>query len=118
MKKKFLLVLSISLLVVAVGSGTAQALTPIEQLGKSIFFDKTLSINENQSCAACHGPEAGWTGPLSNINALGSVYEGSIPGRFGNRKPPSAAYATTSPIFHLEKKGLFVATVFHVKVPV
>jgi cytochrome c peroxidase len=108
MHKKLFVCLSISLLIAAVGSGTAQALKPIEQLGKSIFFDKTLSINENQSCAACHGPEAGWTGPLSNINELGSVYEGSIPDRFGNRKPPSAAYATTSPIFHLEKKGLFV----------
>jgi cytochrome c peroxidase len=36
------------------------------------------------------------------------VYEGSVPGRFGNRKPPSAAYATLSPIFHQDKKGLFV----------
>jgi len=30
------------------------------------------------------------------------------PGAFGDRKPPSAAYATQSPVFHLEKKGLFV----------
>jgi cytochrome c peroxidase len=36
------------------------------------------------------------------------VYEGSIPGAFGNRKPPTSAYATLSPIFHLTKKGLFV----------
>jgi len=36
------------------------------------------------------------------------VVEGSIPGRFGDRKPPSAAYATLSPIFHYDKKGLFV----------
>ena len=33
---------------------------------------------------------------------------GSIPGRFGDRKPPSAAYATLSPIFHLDRSGLFV----------
>lgn len=48
------------------------------------------------------------TGPLTDINAHGAVYEGSILGRFGDRKPPSAAYATVSPIFHVEKSGLFV----------
>ena len=95
----------------AVGAGTAQALTDEEQLGKSIFFDTNLSINNNQSCAVCHGPEAGWTGPLPDINAGGAVYEGSIADRFGNRKPPSSAYATPSPIldFVIEKKeALFI----------
>jgi cytochrome c peroxidase len=86
----------------------AQALSPEEQLGKSIFFDQNLSIDQNQACAACHAPEAGWTGPESDTNAGGAVYEGSIFGRFGDRKPPSAAYATQSPIFHQDKKGLFV----------
>ena len=95
------------LLLIAMGIGTANALTPEEQLGKSIFFDDNLSINQNQSCAACHGPEVGFTGPLSDTNEYGSVYEGSILGRFGDRKPPSAAYATVSPIFHLDKKGLW-----------
>ena len=83
-------------------------LTAEEQLGKSIFFDDNLSINRNQSCAACHAPEVGWTGPDSAINTAGSVYEGSIAGRFGDRKPPSAAYATPSPVFHLDRSGLFV----------
>jgi len=88
-------------------AGAEYELRPEEQLGKSIFFDDNLSINQNQSCAACHAPESGWTGPDSAINAGGSVYEGSIPGRFGDRKPPSAAYATLSPIFHQDKDGLF-----------
>lgn len=89
----------------------AVALTPREQLGKMIFLDATLSANGNQSCASCHSPDAGWTGPDSAINALGSVYEGSIPGNFGNRKPPSSAYATASPVFHYQpqkKGGTFV----------
>jgi cytochrome c peroxidase len=84
------------------------ALTPEEQLGKLIFFDENLSINQNQSCASCHEPEVGWTGPNEEINMHGAVYEGSIPGAFGDRKPPSSAYATLSPIFHMDKKGLFV----------
>ena len=89
---------------------SGQGLSVEEQLGKSIFFDTDLSINANQSCAGCHGPEAGWTGPDSVINDSGSVYEGSIPGRFGARRPPSSAYATQSPIFAWYKQGggLFV----------
>ena len=87
----------------------AHKLTPVEQLGKSIFFDKNLSINRNQSCATCHDPEAGWTGPDSEINAHGAAYKGSIEVRFGDRKPPSAAYAAVSPILHFNKKeGLFI----------
>ncbi len=85
----------------------ANGLTPIEDLGKSIFFDESLSINQNQSCATCHDPAWGWTGPDSALNAAGAVYEGSILGRFGNRKPPSSAYATLAPIFYVDKSGLF-----------
>ena len=78
------------------------ALTPIEKLGKKIFFDEKLSINRNQSCATCHVPEAGWVGDDSEINERGAVYEGSIKGEFGNRTPPSSAYATLSPIFYAD----------------
>ena len=93
------------------GYGQDPTLTPNEQLGKSIFFDENLSFNNNQSCATCHAPAWGWTGPDSDINAAGAVYEGSIPGRFGNRKPPSSAYATPSPILHFvieKKEALFI----------
>jgi cytochrome c peroxidase len=76
-----------------------------QQLGKSIFFDQNLSLKKNQSCAACHAPNTGFTGPRSDINAGGSVYEGSVAGRFGNRKPPSSAYATQSPLLHAENEG-------------
>jgi cytochrome c peroxidase len=89
-------------------AAASSSLTPKEQLGKSIFFDTNLSLNANQSCASCHGPAAGWTGTLSSTNAHVAVYEGSIPGAFGDRKPPSAAYATFSPILHMDKNGSFV----------
>ena len=77
-------------------------LTPIEQLGRQIFFDTQLSLRKNQACATCHVPEAGWVGDDSKINEAGAVYGGSINGTFGNRNPPSSAYATLSPIFHLD----------------
>lgn len=81
---------------------SAAELQPIEELGRQIFFDTQLSLRKNQSCASCHVPEAGWVGHDSKINEAGGVYEGSIAGEFGDRKPPSSAYATLAPIFHLD----------------
>ncbi|MCC7177553.1 MAG: cytochrome C [Acidobacteria bacterium] len=83
---------------------------PKERLGKLLFHDETLSANANQSCATCHAPEVGWTGPVEHINMAGGVYEGSIAGQFSDRRPNSAAYATPAPTFHLADaaEGLFV----------
>jgi cytochrome c peroxidase len=97
------------------GTISAQVLTPKETLGKNIFFDTNLSTPTGQSCAACHGPETGFTGPSSNINATTVVYPGAVSTRFGNRKPPTAAYGGGSPVMHLERQGredLFVGGMF------
>ena len=51
-----LFVVALLLLAAIPVMSTAYALTSEEQLGKSIFFDTNLSINSNQSCAACHAP--------------------------------------------------------------
>ena len=56
-----------------------------------------MSTPPGLSCASCHSPETGFTGPDSIINSTTSVYPGAAPGKFGNRKPPSAAYASFSP---------------------
>jgi len=74
----------------------------VVSLGRALFFDERLSVNGNQSCASCHNPAWGWTGPSAAVNAAGAVYEGSIPGSFGDRKPPSSAYATQSPVLHYD----------------
>ncbi|GLI36784.1 cytochrome C [Geobacter hydrogenophilus] len=102
MVTKRLLATAATLLLTAGGAaaGTSE-LTCKEAVGKKIFFDQRLSVNKNQACAACHAPEVGWTGPDQEINKHGAVYEGSVMGQFGNRKPPSSAYATTSPFFRL-----------------
>jgi len=91
-------------------SAAAQNLTPKERLGKLLFFDENLSARGNQSCATCHGSKVGWTGPDEHINKGGGVYEASIPGLFGNRKPPSTAYATQAPMLRLVQaaRGIFV----------
>jgi cytochrome c peroxidase len=99
-------VIGAAVLLLAVSVGTVAAkdptLTPQEQLGKSLFFDKNLSDPPGEACAACHGPTVGWTGPDAKINAKGAVYEGAVKGMFGNRKPPSAAYGGDSPVLHYD----------------
>jgi len=93
---------------IVLGNAVANALTPEEQLGKSIFFDK-ISSPDWMACAQCHAPNVGFTGPIPGINKHGAVYRGAIPTRFGNRKPPSAAYATLSPVFYYDSdEGLFI----------
>lgn len=103
--------LCLSAPIMAVAGGGA--LSPLEQLGKSIFFDKNLSEPKGQSCAACHHPDSGWTGESSDVNAGESVYRGALQERAGNRKPPSSAYATQTPVFHYDRKeGIFVGGSF------
>jgi cytochrome c peroxidase len=80
-------------------------LTPKEELGKSLFFDKNLSAEGNQACAACHDPAVGYTGPNQEVNTSGGVYPGSVAGRYGNRKPPAAAYAGSAPNLHYDKES-------------
>jgi cytochrome c peroxidase len=97
-----MVVLAISWMSTAARSSLAPAagsdpLMPRQRLGRLLFFDTSLSARKNQSCATCHAPEAGWVGGKEAVNISGAVYEGSIGGRFGSRKPPSAAYATFAP---------------------
>jgi cytochrome c peroxidase len=67
--------------------------------GELVFGDRDLSVNRNQSCQTCHEPSEGFAAPLETVTTRGSVVEGSITGAFGDRKPPSAAYASFSPNF-------------------
>ena len=104
---------AVVLLLVVAGASAQGGLTPTEELGKALFFDQNLSVNNNQSCATCHALSVGWTGPDAAINAHGGVYEGSIPGAFGDRKPPTAAYAGDSPILHYDaEEGVWVGGMF------
>jgi cytochrome c peroxidase len=70
---------------------------PIVQLGYQLFNDTKLSSPAGQSCASCHSPSAAFTLPNSQINASSGIAPGAVPGRFGNRLPPSITYAKFSP---------------------
>src|ERR1035437_4089093 len=79
------------LLLVVAGASAQGTLPPNEELGKKLFLDTNLSPPSGLACAGCHGSQVGYTGPDAAINAAGAVYEGAVAGRFGNRKPPTAA---------------------------
>jgi cytochrome c peroxidase len=124
MKKIYPLIVffCLSLLVSGVWVGVATAdddndykprLTREERLGKLLFFDDNLSEPKGQSCAFCHDPAVGFTGPTSVVNATIAVYPGAVPTRFGNRKPPTAAYGGDSPVLHFDdEEGLWIGGMF------
>lgn len=71
-------------------------LTPEQLLGQEIFSDDTLSEPAGQSCASCHDEGVGFASPPAIMT--GGVSEGVVPGRFGLRNAPTAAYALFSPL--------------------
>ena len=103
------------LAVVTIGLGLAfvgyaqPELTPIEQLGEFLYFDEDLSEPAGQSCASCHDPDFGFVDPDSDL----PVSEGVIPGLFGGRNSPAAAYAMYAPIRYFdEDEGLWIGGQF------
>ena len=91
----------------------ASALTPKEQLGKFLLFDQNLSTPPGQSCATCHAPEVGFTGPDSAINSAQAAYPGAVHTRTGDRKPPAASYGGDSPVLYYdEAEGVWVGGMF------
>jgi len=68
MKKRnaLLTVLAILLIPITGVTVTFAELTPKEELGKELFFDK-LSSPDSMSCSDCHAPSVGFTGPNPGI---------------------------------------------------
>ena len=76
----------------------------LAQLGKLMFFDQNLSVNGTQSCATCHAPEVGFTGPDSVVNA-GDCCLSRGPGR-PLRQPETARHRLmrgTVPVLHYDE---------------
>lgn len=93
-------------------AGTAFAGDQLENLGKAIYNDLNLSLNQNQSCQTCHHPSSGFADGENRVApTVLPVSDGSIPTLFGGRNAPTAAYAGFSPIFHFDGE-LFVGGLF------
>lgn len=69
----------------------------VQILGKLELFDTTISVNGNIACSSCHMPYAGFSGPISSVNATTAAYPGSVHFRFGKRKPQSYTYSPYYP---------------------
>jgi cytochrome c peroxidase len=95
-------------------AASADALTDVEKLGGMIYRDTDLSVNANQSCMTCHHPSAGFADPVNRRDPYNfPVSQGSVPGNYGGRNAPSAAYAGFSPIFGWDKEaGSYVGGMF------
>ncbi|MEY2931535.1 MAG: hypothetical protein RL033_2284 [Pseudomonadota bacterium] len=77
-------------------SAAAADVAALEALGKQVFFDE-ISVPARQSCATCHVPANGFTAGVAATNMNGVAVPGANPHTVGNRKPPSAAYAASTP---------------------
>jgi len=94
-------------------------LTPLQALGKKIYFDSTLSESGSaekgvQACASCHLPQFGFAAPgdaastpLYKRSFVAGFAEGAVAGKFGGRKAPTAAYTSFSPKLENFGVGLF-----------
>lgn len=99
MKKKWLALLSCALLVGS--AAVALAGTAEETLGQRLYFDKHLSLNQNQSCASCHLPAAGFADPMNVADPWNSVVSlGSDVTLNGGRNSPTSGYAAFIPKFN------------------
>jgi cytochrome c peroxidase len=71
---------------------------PVEQLGKYLIFDNTMSVPSGYACVQCHAYDAGSTTGLSSIiNLRAGVPPGVFPGRWDNRRAYGYFYAAFSP---------------------
>ena len=61
-----------------------------EQLGKLLFFEKSLSTPTGQACADCHAPEVAFADPGIEL----PVSKGAHPDRYGNRNDMTVSYSS------------------------
>ncbi|MGC1362723.1 MAG: cytochrome c peroxidase [Silvibacterium sp.] len=70
----------------------------IETLGELMLYDKSISPNKNVSCASCHMPYAGFSGPIPSVNLTMIAYPGTAHFRAGKRTAQRHPYAPFFPV--------------------
>lgn len=86
------------------GNITDADLTPLELLGKYVFFDK-ISTPRRQACVTCHEPSTGGTANNSLVNLTQVAIRGANRHEVGNLKPPTNAYASLIEAFRKCNSG-------------
>jgi cytochrome c peroxidase len=81
----------------------------IEILGKLMNFDKTMSPFNNEACASCHMPYAGFSGPIPSVNLTMIAYPGSVHFRAAKRTAQRYTYSSYFPPLQYDaEQGNFV----------
>jgi cytochrome c peroxidase len=80
----------------------------IEALGELMLFDKNISPHNNEACASCHMPYAGFSGPIQSVNLTMIAYPGTVRVRAGKRTAQRHPYAPFFPVLQYnQEQGLF-----------
>jgi cytochrome c peroxidase len=77
-------------------------LTALQQLGRNIFLDPSLSASGKEACSTCHDPRYAYGPPPGRTIALG----GPLMNQSGTRTVPSLRYLREVPPFKEEYKFL------------
>lgn len=94
---------------VMTGVATHDSSTKKEQLGKLLFFEKSLSTPPGQDCSFCHDPSTGFADPDRDL----PVSRGARPGIYGNRNDMTIAYAAyIPPLQYDEEEGIWFGGLF------
>ena len=81
------------LLALAASAAQADELSPLADLGRRMFFDKTLSASGRLACSSCHDPAHAYAAP----NGLPVQAGGAHMTRAGVRAVPSLRYKEATP---------------------
>src|SRR5713101_8087421 len=80
----------------------------VQTLGKLMNFDEKISVFQNQACASCHMPYAGFSGPIPSVNLTMVAYPGSYHYRAGKRTAQRYTYSPFFPVLgYNQTQGLF-----------
>jgi cytochrome c peroxidase len=90
------------LLVTGIARAAPQPLSPLQQLGKTMFLDPSLSASGKLACATCHDPKYAYGPPPGHAIQFG----GPRMNLSGTRAVPSLRYLRDVPAFKEEYKFL------------
>jgi cytochrome c peroxidase len=73
-------------------------------LGGLLNFDERMSPFQNQACASCHMPYAGFSGPIPSVNLTMVAYPGTFRYRAAKRVAQRYPYTFRFPVLHLNSR--------------
>jgi len=72
----------------------------VRTLGGLLNYDLNMSPFQNQACASCHMPYAGYSGPIPSVNLTMVAYPGTFHFRANKRTAQRYTYSPRFPVLH------------------